>query len=362
VIARIAIVIVALGLAAAALLMSAWPLDLRAVAASAGLFAASLALGPAEARAFVRRHWVAVFRLVASIVIVAVALMYARRQPSRAIAIGGTLGVVALELAFVLLDPTIRSWIKFLTIDQWRAIDRETDRTPEQAGQFAWLVLAVLVVVAVSLTLQEYLGDRGAFQDWFAPKARDTYAELEGFAWWSGWRVFGYVVIPMIAIACMPRVRLRDFHVSLRGFAGHLWIYLLMFSLILPAVIEASTTASFRHTYPFYRLANRSSFDLWTWEALYAAQFVSLELFFRGFILQGLRRAMGSNAIFVMIVPYCMIHYGKPLPETFGAIGAGIILGTLAMRTRSIWGGVLIHIGVALTMDMLALRGLPPHH
>ena len=35
-----------------------------------------------------------------------------------------------------------------------------------------------------------------------------------------------------------------------------------------------------------------------------------------------------------MIVPYCMIHYGKPLPETLGAIGAGLILGTLAMRTQ----------------------------
>ena len=48
------------------------------------------------------------------------------------------------------------------------------------------------------------------------------------------------------------------------------------------------------------------------------------------------------------------------LPETLGAIGAGVILGTLAMRTRSIWGGVLIHIGVAVTMDVLALRGCPP--
>ena len=129
---------------------------------------------------------------------------------------------------------------------------------------------------------------------------------------------------------------------------------------MLPAVIIASHTPSFRHTYPFYRLANRSGFDLWAWEALYAAQFVSLEFFFRGFILQGLRRALGSNAIFVMIVPYCMIHYGKPLPETLGAIGAGLILGTLAMRTKSIWGGVLIHIGVAMTMDVLALHGCPP--
>jgi membrane protease YdiL (CAAX protease family) len=124
-------------------------------------------------------------------------------------------------------------------------------------------------------------------------------------------------------------------------------------------VIIASKTATFRHTYPFYRMANRSSFDLWAWEVLYAAQFVSLEFFFRGFLLQGLRRALGANAIFVMIVPYCMIHYGKPMAETFGAIGAGLILGTLAMRTRSIWGGVLIHIGVATTMDVLALAGCP---
>ena len=42
------------------------------------------------------------------------------------------------------------------------------------------------------------------------------------------------------------------------------------------------------------------------------------------------------------------------------AIGAGLILGTLAMRTRSIWGGVLIHVGVAMTMDVLALGACPP--
>ena len=61
-----------------------------------------------------------------------------------------------------------------------------------------------------------------------------------------------------------------------------------------------------------------------------------------------------------MIVPYCMIHYGKPMPETLGAIVAGLILGTLAMRTRSIWGGVLIHIGVAIDDGRARARGCPP--
>jgi membrane protease YdiL (CAAX protease family) len=60
-----------------------------------------------------------------------------------------------------------------------------------------------------------------------------------------------------------------------------------------------------------------------------------------------------------MVVPYCMVHYPKPLPETLAAIVAGIALGTLAMKTRSIWGGVLIHVGVALTMDLLAVAQCP---
>jgi len=265
-----------------------------------------------------------------------------------------------ISAGFALRFIRVPGFIRKITIDQWRAIDAETDRTPEEAGRTSLRVMAILVTVAVSLTLQEYIGDRGWFEMHFPPSPGDHYFELKGFAWWSGWRVFGYVIMPMIVLAWLPGERIRDYHVSLKGFFKHLWIYVVLFLCVLPAVIAASHTAAFRHTYPFYRLANRSGFDLWSWEALYAAQFVSLEFFFRGFILNGLRRAMGANAIFVMIVPYCMIHYGKPLPETLGAIGAGLILGTLAMRTKSIWGGVLIHIGVAMTMDVLALHGCPP--
>ena len=88
---------------------------------------------------------------------------------------------------------------------------------------------------------------------------------------------------------------------------------------------------------------------------MYALSFVALEFFFRGFLLFTLERALGAYAIFVMIVPYCMIHFHKPVAEVAGAIFAGIVLGTLAMRTRSIWCGVLIHVSVAWTMDLLAL-------
>jgi membrane protease YdiL (CAAX protease family) len=269
------------------------------------------------------------------------------------------LAVGAVLQLYALRYFALPKWVRFITIDQWRAVDRDTERTPEETGTASGRVLAVMFTCAVVLTLQEYIGTSDRFARYW-PYHGGEYWELASFAWWSGWRVLGYVIIPMIVLALLPGERIRDYHVSLRGFIKHLWIYAVLFVGVLPAVIAASTTDSFRNTYPFYRMANRSMVDLWAWEGLYAIQFVSLEFFFRGFLLQGLRRALGANAIFVMIVPYCMIHYGKPMPETFGAIFAGLILGTLAMRTRSIWGGVLIHIGVATTMDVLALRGCPP--
>ncbi|HEY6176852.1 MAG TPA: CPBP family intramembrane glutamic endopeptidase [Kofleriaceae bacterium] len=303
--------------------------------------------------------------------LVLLALMIRRPEPAaklRACAVAPLwlAGLVVYRIPGLWWLPQLLRWIPGLVlrapeifVEQWRAIDAETVREPGDAGRASTTVLAILFTVAASLTLQEYLGGHDTYERLF-PHDGSHYWELRGYVWWSGWRAFGYVGIPMIVLACLPGQRIRDYHVSLRGFFHHLWIYAALFALILPAVLIASTTRAFRETYPFYRIANRSLGDLAMWEALYAAQFLSLEFFFRGFLLHGLRRALGANAIFVMLVPYCMIHYGKPLPETLGAIGAGLILGTLAMRTRSIWGGVLIHVGVASTMDVLALRGCPP--
>jgi membrane protease YdiL (CAAX protease family) len=251
------------------------------------------------------------------------------------------------------------SWLRRITIDAWRKDQPEGQLLGAPANVQAFVVLAV---VAVVLTLQEYFGDRATYEKLFPFPGLgvDHWWELRGFAWWAGWRIAGYVVIPLIVIAVMPGQRVRDYHLSPTGFFRHLVIYIGLFALVLPAVLIASHTQQFRDTYPFYRSANQSYADLFAWEAIYAAQFTALEFFFRGFMLQGLRKAIGGNAVFVMIVPYCMIHYGKPMVETFGAIIAGLVLGSLAMRTRSIWGGVLIHVAVGVTMDLLALGACPP--
>jgi len=185
---------------------------------------------------------------------------------------------------------------------------------------------------------------------------------LTDFVWWSGWRVLGFFLIPALVIKLVFRERLADYGLATAGFLKHAWIYIACFCLVLALVASVSFDESFNSYYPFYKQSSRSWYDFWAWQLLYAAQFFSLEFFFRGFWLKAAKRSMGSHAIYAMVVPYCMIHFGKPFLETLAATIAGVVLGTLALRTRSIWSGFLIHVSVAISMDLAALMqttGLP---
>jgi len=261
-------------------------------------------------------------------------------------------------------------------LDTWITMDREAAAEREERERaglgYDWLPIITLCTGALFLTAMEYLGMATQWRlvvQWaldndieFATElTRSQWWLLGDHAWWAGWRVLGFFLLPVVVIK-LSGERLRDQGLALAGLREHAWIYFLCFGVVFVCVIAVSYSEEFASYYPFYRLANRSWADFVAWELLYAAQFFSLEFFFRGWWLKAGKRAMGSHAIFVMVVPYVMIHFGKPMLETVGAIIAGVVLGTLAMKTRSIWSGFLIHVSVAISMDVAALiqtRGLP---
>jgi membrane protease YdiL (CAAX protease family) len=268
-------------------------------------------------------------------------------------------------------------------IDTWREIDAEAaseraERIASGRGGYDWRPLVALVSGAAFLSIMEYyghaptlhriydhydpLGDRVPATGFMEIVRHSPFVRLFDFVWWSGWRVLGFFLLPALVIKLVLREDLSDYGLQTAGFLKHAWIYLLFFGIVLVAVVVVSFEEGFKNYYPFYEDADRSWYDFWTWELLYAAQFFSLEFFFRGFWLKAAKRAMGSHAIWAMVVPYCMIHFGKPFLETLAAILAGVALGTLALRTRSIWSGFLIHVSVAISMDLAATMqktGLP---
>lgn len=250
----------------------------------------------------------------------------------------------------------LRDAWNYLVTEQWDIIQKDVE--PGSPRKIHYDALLLLCWAAVALTFLEYYGHSGSiFYRWFRKILPDSqYSPVYRHIYWSVACSSAYFILPLLTIFFnRKKMRLRDYGLSTKGFFHHAWIYVVLFLIVLPAVIFVSYTPSFQNTYPFYHLAHRSPFDLGLWWVFYGMQFLFLEFFFRGYLLHGTKHALGVYSIFVSSVPYCMIHYGKPMPETLGAIIAGVALGTLSLRTQSVWSGFLIHISVAYSMDILSL-------
>lgn len=181
---------------------------------------------------------------------------------------------------------------------------------------------------------------------------------LEAGVTWAVACVVGFTLVPLVLIRTVHGLRPRDIGYATTGLGRHVLVYLGLFALMVPVLLFVSRRPEFLTTYPFVAPARTDLGIFWRWEIAYLAQFVALESFFRGYLLFVLEKRFQATAVVVMAVPYAMIHLHKPFPEAIGALGAGVLLGLLALRYRSFWGGALLHALVALTMDLLATRGL----
>lgn len=181
--------------------------------------------------------------------------------------------------------------------------------------------------------------------------------ELAHLLAFAGGCVFWYCLPAVLVILCLGE-KVTDYGVKLRGWSVGWKIYLVFVAVMVPLVLVMSATEHFQRAYPFYRGWSPEK-DGWerllVWEVAYALQFVALEFFFRGFLVHGLKHRFGVYAVFVMTVPYCMIHFQKPLAECVASIVAGVALGLMSLKTRSVWLGAALHISVAWGMDTCSL-------
>ena len=139
--------------------------------------------------------------------------------------------------------------------------------------------------------------------------------------------------------------------------------YLLMLLIMFPLIALASTQNDFLEMYPRARFLTQLELHSKGWhyflyELCYGFDFISIEFFFRGFLILSLAKICGTRCIIPMACFYCTIHFGKPMGEAISSFWGGMLLGIVSYNTRSVWGGLMIHLGIAWLMEAGGWMGL----
>lgn len=132
--------------------------------------------------------------------------------------------------------------------------------------------------------------------------------------------------------------------------------YLIMLFIMIPLIALACTQKDFLQMYPKAKFLEHLTLSSKNWhyliyELCYGFDFVSIEFFFRGFLILSLLKICGSHCIIPVACVYCTIHFGKPMGEAISSFWGGLLLGIISYNTRSIWGGLIIHLGIAWMME-----------
>ncbi len=221
--------------------------------------------------------------------------------------------------------------------------------------------LVVIFSMLIFLSVFWLYGRRGSYAYWFG--SRPPWGGHQGmvpYYFFVASSVLARILLPCLVIWVLLRGRIRDFGYGFKDATRQWWIYgILVVGVVLVVVFYASTLPAFLRKYPWCKqgvIDGTLTLDLLLiYSVLSFVFFVSGEAFWRGFLLFGVAKELGRLSLFFMVMPYVLGHLGKPLPETLGAILAGLVLGGLALHHRSFWLGAVSHWFVAMSMDLAAL-------
>lgn len=220
-----------------------------------------------------------------------------------------------------------------------------------------WLLSFLIIFALYSIKFLQ------VYSPYLPPFDDDSYTWYRKLSF-NLYNIFWYLLAPLLYGLYARQIRSTQFYgCTAKDF--HFSPYLIMLLIMLPLIVWASFQESFLLKYPRYQVgaweesaAVSAYFTVGVYELSYVVQFIALEIFFRGFIVMALEKHLGKASVFPMVAVYAFLHFYKPMPETLGSIFGGFILGAVAWKSRSVLGGMIVHIGIALMMEGFAFLQL----
>ena len=222
-------------------------------------------------------------------------------------------------------------------------------------GQLDKKVIIVFFDVAILQTISWYVTSRNFFRINFFPLYQnDPNVYLYEYLYWFAGDFITLFVLSALIIKFILKEDLKDYGLNIGDYKIGLLFTIVFLVIMIPAVWFFSATPDFAEKYP-HLLSSRINWNIFfIYELGMLIYMISWEFIWRGFMLFGLKEKFGFYAVLIQMIPFVILHNGKPIAETFGAILGGIALGTLAFRTRSIYYCVITHMAVMFSIDIIS--------
>lgn len=162
--------------------------------------------------------------------------------------------------------------------------------------------------------------------------------------------------LPLILIPLVLKGKLSDYGFRLGDYKFGLKSALLFVVVMLPFLWIASGNKSFASTYPQGGPFVRENISVLLYYELFVGLYMlAWEFFWRGYMMFGLKQKFGYYAIFIQMIPFFILHRGKPEIEIFASIFGGLILGVQAWRANSFIYCFLVHWCVMIFVDVISV-------
>ena len=216
-------------------------------------------------------------------------------------------------------------------------------------------VLVIFLSVAVLQTVSWYFTSRRFFRaNLLGDFQYHEQVYLIEYLYWFIGDLFSFFIAPVLIIKIVLKEKVKDYGLAFGDYKTGLKITAIFLLIMLPLVWIASSLPEFSKTYPHLPAAKTNWEIFLIFEAGMLLYMFAWEFIWRGFMLFGLEAKFGYYSVLIQMIPFLILHNGKPVPETFGSIIAGIALGILALRTRSFLYCVIAHMSVIFSIDLIS--------
>ncbi|MCK5684423.1 CPBP family intramembrane metalloprotease [bacterium] len=203
-----------------------------------------------------------------------------------------------------------------------------------------------------------YFGLSKSYELFFAGQGAELSATPVYYEWIFG--ILLFTLVPILSWTGLLGYKIKDLGFRFGPWKTALSSFAMMLVFMLGYAWIAARFEEFHEIYPKFKyIGMAENFEITKYYALAFLFFFSRELFFRGFVLQGLQRRLGpAAAILISSMAAAPLFAAASILEGTVGLMVNFLFATIAVKTHSFYYGAILSWIWMLSLDWMIIFGI----